>query len=178
MFDKLIDFFISTIEKTIPILILDETKAGVMFRGGRFRKELKAGVTFKIPFYDTWYETSICATTLNIGAQSLTTKDNISVVISGVIKFYVENPIIFLTKVENAKDALSDMVSGIIFNFVRENTFEEIKAKIVDRRIIYGQIKSEAAKWGIAVLDITFKDFSQTQSVRLIQDYCHDIIKE
>lgn len=169
MLDKLIEFLLNVIEHVIPLKILKEYQQGVLFRFGRFNKELGPGVHFKIPFLDTIEEYPVVYTTITLPPQSIITKDGISVVIRGHIKYKIEDIKIFAVDVYDAIDALSDMTGGVIYDEIISKTWEEAYNTNL-QQILTKKARVEAKKWGIHVDKVTITDFSKMMSLRLFSN--------
>jgi len=169
MFDKLIDFLIEFIDQILPVTIIKEYNKGAFFRLGKFKKIIHPGLHFKIPFLDNVDIHTVVTTTMTLPAQSVVTKDGLSVVIKAQIKYDIEDLSIFAVKVYDAIDAISDMTCGIIFQTIKNKTYQE--ACTIDlNKTITNNARKEAKQWGINIETITITDFSQMRSIRLFNE--------
>jgi regulator of protease activity HflC (stomatin/prohibitin superfamily) len=166
MLEKLIDFILETIEQIIPFKILKDYQEGVLFRFGRFRKVVKPGIQFKLPFFDDIEIHPVVYTTITLPPQSIVTNDGINVVIRGHIKYKIEDIKTFGVEVYDAIDALSDMTGGVIYEIIRTKTWEESYTSNLSS-LITKQARIEAKKWGIYIEKVTITDYSKTPSLRL-----------
>lgn len=169
MLDKLIDFLLEIIEKVIPIYILKEYQLGVLFRFGHFKKVAKPGLHWKIPFFDDVESYPVVTTTLTLPAQSVVTKDGVSVVIKAVIKYKISDVKIFAVEVYDAIDALSDTTCGIIYQTINSKNFTDTVSQNLNRDITR-EAKKEAKKWGIDIEKVTITDYSKMNSLRLFNE--------
>lgn len=169
MFEKLIDVLLNFLEQLMPVQIIKQYQKGILFRLGKHKKELKPGIHFKIPFLDDVDYYGIATTTLTLPVQSIVTKDGISVVVKGVVKYKIDNIVIFGIEVSDAIDALSDMSCGIIFDLITNKTYQETREMNMTK-VITALVKNEAKKWGIAVNKVTFTDYSPMKSLRLFNE--------
>lgn len=181
MLSKLLDVILQFIEDVIPAYTIPIYEKGVRLRNGKPRGGfglwcktnencvLEAGWHWKWSFFDKILTHSVIPSVMELDSQSITTTDNIKVVAHAVLKYEVSDIQTFLLKVNSAKDALSDMSEGIIFNKISTKTWSECR----DGGLL-GEIsraaKAEAKKWGITILDVTFKSLSEIPSYRLIID--------
>jgi regulator of protease activity HflC (stomatin/prohibitin superfamily) len=166
MFDKLIDFIIDFIDQIIPVKVLKEYQQGVLFRFGKFKKILKVGIHFKVPFIDEIDSYPVVYTTITLPPQSIVTSDGVCVVIRGHIKYKIEDIRIFAVDVYDAIDALSDMTGGVIYEEIKSKTWEDAYSSNLPS-ILTKKSRIEAKKWGIHVEKVTITDFSKMTSLRL-----------
>jgi regulator of protease activity HflC (stomatin/prohibitin superfamily) len=169
MFDKLIDFILEFIDQILPVTIIKEYNKGAFFRLGKFKKIINPGLHFKIPFLDNIDVHTVVTTTMTLPAQSVVTKDGVSVVIKAQIKYDIEDLSIFAVKVYDAIDAISDMTCGIIFQAIKNKTYQEACTSDLNK-LITNNARKEAKQWGINIETITITDFSQMQSIRLFNE--------
>ena len=108
-------------------------------------------------------------TTHSMPSQSLTTKDEKDIVVKGIIKYRVVDMKIFALEVWDAVDAISDMTQGIIFDIVKEKTWDELQHEDLKKEISR-KARSEAKRWGIEIETITLSDLARIKSIRLLND--------
>lgn len=170
MFDKLIEWIISIWDQLLPYVIINQQDNGTRLRFGRFKEILQPGIHWKLPFFDHIAEQTIVWTTHSLPAQSLTTKDGKDIVIKGVIKYRVVDMKTFSLEVWDAIDAISDMTQGIIFDIVKERTWDELQHDNLKTKITR-LAKNEAKRWGIEIETVTLSDLAKIRSIRLLGDY-------
>lgn len=169
MLEKLLEFVVQLWEQITPVFFVKEYEGALLFRGGRFRKELSPGVHWKVPWYDDIDKYVVATTTFALPAQSVVTRDGKSVVIKSRVKYKVTNLRIYGVKVTDALDALSDMICGIQFDLIRSMTWEESCGTNLNE-VITSEARKEARKWGITVDAVTVTDHSEMASFRLINE--------
>ena len=169
MFDRLIDFLLQFIDQLLPITPVNQTDKGVRLRFGKFKEVLEPGWHYKHPFIDEVVKHTILWTTMSLTSQSLTTKDGKDIVVKGVIKYRIADIQIFLLEVWDAIDAISDMTQGIIFDIVKEKTWEELQTLDL-KPLITRKVRNEAKRWGIEVETVTLSDLAKIKSIRLLND--------
>jgi hypothetical protein len=113
--------------------------------------------------------TATANTTLTLPVQSIVTKDGKAIVIKAQIKYKIKDLSIFAVKVYDAIDALSDMTCGIIFQTIKDKTWEEACNIDLNKKITVNA-RREAKQWGIHIDKITVTDFSQIRSLRLFNE--------
>ena len=141
------------------IRIVNQWEVGLQFRLGRFIKTLHPGLRIIIPFIDSVIKVDTRIQTVDIPKQEVITRDNVSVMINGVVYFKVEDPEKAVIKIRNyryavaqySQTALRDVIGEAELDYLltnREQVAEKIKA-IVDR---------ETSEWGIDIASIKIQD--------------------
>jgi regulator of protease activity HflC (stomatin/prohibitin superfamily) len=102
-------------------------------------------------------------------SQSLTTKDSKDVVVKGIIKYRIVDIQTFALEVWDAIDAISDMTQGIIFDIVKDKTWDELQT-IDLKPLITRKARLEAKRWGIEIETVTLSDLAKIRSIRLLND--------
>lgn len=169
MFDRLLDLIVQFGQQLVPFIIVNQTYGGVMLRFGTFKKVLEPGWHWKVPFIDEPLTNSIVWTTISMPAQSLTTKDGKDIVVKGVIKYKIVDIQIFALEVYDAIDAISDMTQGIIFDIVKDRTWDELQFDNLKTKITR-KAQTEAKRWGIEIETVTLSDLAKIRSIRLLND--------
>jgi len=169
MFDKLVDWLISIWESLVPYIIVTQMDNGVRLRFGRFKEILLPGIHFKLSFFDEVIHQTIVWTTHSMPSQSLTTKDGKDIVIKGIIKYRILDMQTFALEVWDAIDAISDMTQGIIFDIVKDKTWEELQTLDL-KPLITRKARLEAKRWGIEIETVTLSDLAKIRSIRLLND--------
>ena len=169
MLQPLIDLFNTLWESFKPFYIINQYEAGIRLRLGKYHSTLKPGLHYQLPFLDNIITTTVVATTINLPSQSLTTKDEKSIVVRGMIKYQIGDVKTFLLDVFDATDALTDLSMAAIKQSVMEKDWSEVKNNDMDN-IITIKGRREAKKWGIDVMQITLTDIGQIRSFKLFND--------
>jgi regulator of protease activity HflC (stomatin/prohibitin superfamily) len=169
LLDRLIDFILTFFDQLLPFTVINQTDKGVRLRFGKFKEVLDPGLHFKISFADEIIKHTVLWTTMSLTSQSLTTKDGKDVVVKGIIKYKIADIEIFLLEVFDAVDAISDMTQGIIFDIIKEKTWDELQT-IDLKPIITRKVRNEAKRWGIEVETVTLSDLAKIKSIRLLND--------
>jgi regulator of protease activity HflC (stomatin/prohibitin superfamily) len=168
IFQLAADFLKGAWDYTWPFRIIDEWEEAIILRLGKYHRSRKKGWAWKWPLIEQVWEQSIAMTTVPSGSQSLVTKDNQNIVISGIIKYRVSDVKVYLTEVTEAVDALKDMTQGIIKNVIMQRTWEECRDSDLDQKITT-RVKTEAKRWGIEVDKVTLGSIGILKSFRLIR---------
>src|SRR5688572_13197297 len=82
--------------------IVQEYERGVIFRLGRVVAGAKGpGIFFIIPFIDKMVKVNLQTVTMNVPAQDVITRDNVTVRVDAVIYFKVVQPVYAVVAVQN-----------------------------------------------------------------------------
>lgn len=151
------------------VYVVDEYERSVVLRLGRRLGGVRTpGWYFKIPFLDSILSTQVVPTTIDLSEQTLTTADNVQLVVESTIKYEVEDAIKLLLEVRSAADALSDMAKGIIRREAVQSKWPETNGEDFEK-VINRKIKIEAKKWGIKVHEVIITSMAPMLSIRLLQ---------
>jgi len=149
--------------------IVNEYERAVVLRLGKKHGDVRLpGPYFKLPFIDDVISTQVVPTTLDLSEQTITTGDNVQLVVESTVKYEVEDAIKLLLEVRSAADALADMAKGIIRREAVQSTWPATNGEEFER-IINRKIKLEAKKWGIKVHEVSITSMAPMLSIRLLQ---------
>lgn len=169
MFDKLVDFILSIIYDVMPVFFVKEYDRGVLLRCGKFHRVVNPGLCWKIPFFDKIETKTVVTTTLSIPTQSLTTKDQKSIVAKTVVKYNIVDIQKFILDVWDGYDAISDTTQAIVKELIMEKTWEECLDNELDNTITK-KVRAAVKQWGIEIEKVTLTDLGIIRSIRLFND--------
>jgi regulator of protease activity HflC (stomatin/prohibitin superfamily) len=167
MFDRLISFLIELKDDVIPFKVVNEWESGVRMRGGKFNKNVEAGIRFKIPFLDKIYTCYNITRTLHPHAQTLTTLDQKPIVLKSIIRFHVEDAKTYLLTLNTASDVLIDTTQGIIKETIETLNWKDLNE--VDD-LITEKTREMVKMWGINIERVTLTDLGLVRTYRLMSD--------
>lgn len=169
--------YILTVEVAIIILVLVLLKSSIKFvpqnrayvieRFGKFQSTKEAGLNFIMPFIDRISaDRSLKEQAVDVQEQSAITRDNISLMVDGVLYFRVMDPYKATYGVEDYVFAVTQLAQTTMRSELGkmelDKTFEErdvLNAKIVN------SINQAAGPWGIQVMRYEIKDIIPPGSI-------------
>ena len=87
----------------------------------------------------------------------------------GIIKYRIVDIKTFALEVWDAIDAISDMTQGIIFDIIKNRTWDELQHDDLKNQITK-KARWEAKRWGIEIETVTLSDLAKIRSIRLLND--------
>jgi len=159
MLDGLIRFFEWLVEKGIdyisPIFIVRDYEIGVMLRLGKYKKNLKVGINFKIPLIDEIHSVIRTVDTFHVAPVDITTLDNKQVSVEPIVKFEIIDPKKYILDTNEAAGNIHDVTRGIIADYLTDCDWEEIKKKTTLTRI-KNALKNECDDMGLIIHKVYF----------------------
>ena len=170
MFDKLLDFLISIWKELLPFIIINHYERGVRLRLGKVKSpDLEPGIHFKIPFADKILTSIITQDTLNIAPVSVTTIDNKTISVGGVVEFNISDIRAYIIDTNEARSNMHDISRCIMADYLTDCTWEECKDKKTTRTITR-LLAKKCEVMGIEVTGFTLSDMSMSRVIKLISD--------
>ncbi|GAB55895.1 stomatin-like protein 2 [Glaciecola punicea ACAM 611] len=169
--------YILTVEVAIIILVLvflknsikfvPQNRAFIIERFGKFQSTKEAGLNFILPFIDkVSANRSLKEQAVNIPEQSAITRDNISLMVDGVLYFRVLDPYKATYGVEDYIFAVTQLAQTTMRSELGkmelDKTFEE--RDILNINIV-SAINAAAVPWGIQVMRYEIKDIIPPPSI-------------
>jgi len=169
-------FIIIAVAVPLAILILGlkiipQHKRAIVERFGKYNRYLNPGLTFVIPFIE-WHKCrDIRSHTLDIESQPVITKDNVEIVVDGIIwaRPYKEEEAIKKTyyNIDDWKDAIQELAQT---NLRQEFGNLSLDDSLTSRKTISDNLKKEldeiTDEWGIKVDKIEIKLIDPPQDIK------------
>jgi regulator of protease activity HflC (stomatin/prohibitin superfamily) len=141
-----------------------------VLRYGRYHRTLEPGFHWLVPFgVEKVLQDNLIVTTSNLGPQSLTTLDGVSVVVSGVVTWKVdgfEGLKTLMLEVEAHEDVMFDTAYGIIAAKVAAANFAELSTEDFANTMSIA-VRRKSKRYGIEVQQVQFSDIAKCRSIRI-----------
>jgi len=138
--------------------ILAEYERGVIFRLGRFNGVKSAGLKWIIPGVDRMVRVSLREIVMDVPAQEVITRDNVSVKVNAVLYFRVLHPEKAVIQVENYLYGTSQMAQTTLRSVCGQAELDELLA---ERDRINQQLQeiidAQTEPWGVKVRAVEVK---------------------
>ena len=149
--------------------IIREYEQGVLLFCGKFKKVLNPGLHFKWSVFEEIVSHYSKDDTILLPSQKLTTKDNKTLTVTGVVLYRIDDIELFLTKVNAPQQAISDAAMGIIAENIIQSDYENtINIKIMNE--ISKQVRRDCKKWGVYIEYVKLTDLSLSKSINLFKE--------
>src|SRR4030067_2566031 len=150
----LVIYFLSS-----AIKILREYERGVVFRLGRLIPAKGPGLVLIWPIIDKLVKVSLRTVTMDVPAQDIITRDNISVKVNAVVYFRVVDSAKAITEVEDFYYATSQMSQTTLRSVLGQSQLDDLLAKRDELNAELQKIIDEQTEpWRIKVTTVEVKN--------------------
>jgi regulator of protease activity HflC (stomatin/prohibitin superfamily) len=142
------------------VRILKQYERGVQFRLGRVKDGARGpGLIFIIPLIDRVHRVSLRIVTMPIQSQGIITRDNVSVDVTAVAYYQVDDAVRSVVAIENVAAAISQIAQTTLRAVVGRHTLDQTLSETDTinqniREIL--DVQTEA--WGVKVTVVELKD--------------------
>jgi regulator of protease activity HflC (stomatin/prohibitin superfamily) len=152
---------------SMSVKVINEYERGVILRLGRLIGAKGPGLFFIIPFVDRMIKVDLRVVTLDVPAQDVITKDNVTVRVNAVVYFRVVNPEASVVKVMNHVQATSQISQTTLRNVLGQHEFDELLSQREKLNQTLQSIIDEATDpWGVKVSIVEIKDVELPETMR------------
>ena len=149
------------------IKILPEYERAVIFRLGRLVPHRGPGIIYVIPFIERMVRIELRTITMDIPAQDVITRDNVSVKVSAVLYFRVLDPNKATVEIENYLFATSQLAQTTLRSVCGQAELDELLA---ERDKINANIQeiidTQTEPWGVKVSLVEVKHIDLPQEMQ------------
>ena len=168
MLDRLIDTILGALHLFQFWVVVAAYERGVVLRLGLFHRELGPGFHWVIPFAvdRVWCEHTV-PRTMNLGPQSLTTSDGVSVVVSAIVTAKIVDIQRAVLNVESVDHAMRDACYAEVAGVIMRQTWPQLNKSAELETELERACQRRATKWGIEIVRVQLSDVSRSRSLRL-----------
>jgi len=146
--------------------VLNEYERGVIFRLGKFSAVKGPGLIILIPILDRMIKLSLRTIALDVPAQDIITKDNVSVKVNAVVYFRVYDPNKAIIQVEDYMYATSLISQTTLRTVTGQGDLDDL---LTHRELVNSRLRElidkETEPWGIQVLNVELKNVDLPQEM-------------
>ncbi len=149
------------------VKIVQEYERGVIFRLGRLVGARGPGLFFIIPMVDRMVKVDLRVVTLDVPAQEVITRDNVTVRVNAVLYFRVFNPEKAVVAVTDFVRATHQIAQTTLRSVLGQSDLDELLSQREAINLRLQQIIDEQTEpWGIKVGIVEVKDAELPQSMQ------------
>ena len=145
---------------------MKEYERGVVFRLGRVIPVKGPGLVLIWPVIDKMVKVSLRIVTMDVPAQDIITKDNVSVKVNAVVYFRPIDPIKAVTAVEDFYYATSQIAQTTLRSILGQSELQDL---LTNREQINAELQqvidSQTEPWGIKVTAVEVKNVDLPQEM-------------
>ncbi len=149
------------------VKVVQEYERGVIFRLGRLTGAKGPGLFFIIPGIDRMMKIDLRVITMDVPAQEVITRDNVTVKVNAVVYFRVVDPNMAVTRVLDYIRATSQIAQTTLRAVLGQSDLDGLLAQREQINARLQQIIDEQTEpWGVKVSVVEVKDVELPQSMQ------------
>ncbi|HEX9016880.1 MAG TPA: slipin family protein [Chloroflexota bacterium] len=149
------------------VKVVQEYERGVIFRLGRLVGAKGPGLFFIIPGIDRMMKIDLRVITMDVPAQEVITRDNVTVKVNAVIYFKVVDPNMAVVKVLDYIRATSQIAQTTLRAVLGQSDLDELLSQRDQiNRHLQQIIDEQTEPWGVKVSVVEVKDVELPQSMQ------------
>ncbi|HRQ38793.1 MAG TPA: SPFH domain-containing protein [Chloroflexota bacterium] len=150
----------------MSVRVVPEYERGVVFRLGRLIGAKGPGLFLLIPWVEKMIKIDTRTVTMDVPAQEVITRDNVTVKVNAVVYFRVTSPTMAVVQVEDYRRATWQIAQTSLRNVIGQSMMDQL---LQDREQINETLQhiiDEATEpWGVKVSIVEIKDVELNQSM-------------
>lgn len=151
----------------LSVRIVQQYERGVLFRLGRVVGVRAPGLNLIVPVVDSLRKVSLRIMTMPIQSQGIITKDNVSVDVSAVAYYRVEDPVKSVIAIENVAAAINQISQTTLRKVVGQHMLDEVLSETDALNASIPAILDELTKdWGVVVTIVELKDIQVPEEMK------------
>ena len=148
--------------------VVKQYERAVVFKLGKVEGPARGpGLIFIVPFVQRIHRVSLRIVTMPIQSQGIITKDNVSIDVSAVAYYRVEDPVRSVVAIENVEAAIGQIAQTTLRAVVGRHTLDEL---LSDTDTINQNIREildvQTEEWGIKVTVVELRDIQLPDSMQ------------
>src|SRR5205085_5282925 len=152
----------------IAAYIVKQYERAVVFKLGKVGGPARGpGLIFVVPFVQRIRRVSLRIVTMPIQSQGIITKDNVSIDVSAVAYYRVEDPIRSVIAIENIETAIGQIAQTTLRAVVGRHTLDELLSETEGiNQNIREILDVQTEEWGIKVTVVELRDIQLPESMQ------------
>src|SRR3954467_4112745 len=149
------------------VKVVQEYERGVVFRLGRLLGPRGPGLILLVPFIERMQKIDLRTVTLDVPAQEVITRDNVTVRVNAVAYFRVIDPNAAIVNVTDYNRAPSQIAQTTLRSVLGQSTLDDL---LSEREKINEQLQriidEQTEPWGVKVSIVEVKDVELPQTMQ------------
>src|SRR6202046_3459227 len=152
----------------MSVRVIKQYERVVLFELGKVKDQARGpGLLFIIPLIDRVHRVSLRIITMPIQSQGIITKDNVSIDVSAVAYYRVEDPIRSVIAIENVQAAIDQIAQTTLRAVVGRHTLDETLSETdTINQNIREILDVQTEEWGIKVTVVELRDIQLPESMQ------------
>ena len=152
----------------MSVRVIKQYERVVLFELGKVKDGARGpGLIFIIPFLDRAHRVSLRIITMPIQSQGIITKDNVSIDVSAVAYYRVEDPIRSVIAIENVSEAINQIAQTTLRAVVGRHTLDETLSETdTINQNIREILDVQTEEWGIKVTVVELRDIQLPDTMK------------
>ena len=152
----------------IAFYVIKQYERAVVFKLGKITGEARGpGLILIMPFVERIHRVSLRIVTLPIQSQGIITKDNVSIDVSAVAYYRVEDPVKSVVAIENVQSAIGQIAQTTLRAVVGRHTLDETLSETdAINQNIREILDVQTEEWGIKVTVVELRDIQLPESMQ------------
>jgi regulator of protease activity HflC (stomatin/prohibitin superfamily) len=148
--------------------IIKQYERVVLFELGKVKGEARGpGLIFIFPLVDRVHRVSLRIITMPIQSQGIITKDNVSIDVSAVAYYRVDDAIRSVVAIENVQSAINQIAQTTLRAVVGRHTLDETLSETdTINQAIREILDVQTEEWGIKVTVVELRDIQLPESMK------------
>jgi regulator of protease activity HflC (stomatin/prohibitin superfamily) len=149
------------------VKMITQYERGILFRMGKVREPKGPGVLIRVPLIDRLVRVDLRTVTLDVPAQDIITKDNVSVRVSAVVYFKVVDPVRATIEVEDYQTATSQLAQTTLRSICGQDELDHMLSERDAINLKMQQILDhETEPWGVKISKVEVKEIDLPDSMQ------------
>jgi regulator of protease activity HflC (stomatin/prohibitin superfamily) len=148
--------------------VIKQYERAVVFKLGKIKGDARGpGLIFIAPFAQRIHRVSLRIITMPIQSQGIITKDNVSIDVSAVAYYKVEDPVRSVVAIENVEEAINQIAQTTLRAVVGRHTLDETLSETdAINQNIREILDVQTETWGIKVTVVELRDIQLPESMQ------------
>jgi regulator of protease activity HflC (stomatin/prohibitin superfamily) len=144
------------------LIVVTEYERGVFFRFGRIIEGAKGpGIIVRIPGVDRVVKVNLRVEVVDIPAQAVISKDNVTLQVDAVVYFQVADPVKAIIGVDNFRFASQRVAMTSLRSIIGRFELDELLARREEVNVELRQVIDQATEvWGVVVRQVEVRDIT------------------